>query len=151
MKLTFIENFTLELEDRVLKGTFRELTKEEKKTLKDNRKSIDDVKKESDKLVSKLTLLENKKKSFEDQGQWESVQTINEEIDTVSQEINKTIEVFNDGELMENIFKKRLEISLGGEDKEEILEIGRKYSYQKVMETIERDIEEKRGNDLTAS
>ena len=152
MKFTFIEDFTLEVGDTVvLKGTFKELSKSEMKEQKAKQKELLDMSKEATKLSSRLTFLEQKKNIKEKLGDWKSVEATLEEIHTLTNDINEKLRVLNEGDREEEIYKSRLEMSLGGEQVSNIMDLGEEYGYKRVFDTIQKDIEEKKGNDEKAS
>jgi len=147
MKFTFIQDFTLEVGDKTLTGTFKELSKSETKAHKAKQDELLKLSKETRKYSSRLTFLQQKKEIKEKLEDWAEVDKIFEEMQELTDKLNEAIEVLSDSEQEENIYKSRLDMSLGGDFISEIMELGHEYGYKRVFDTIQKDIQDKEGND----
>ena len=114
MKLQLIHDFELEVEEQTYTATFKDLTKKQIKAI--------------DKLSPTAELKELKK-----------LQRTKGDEDRI-EELLEIIESFS----TEDIYKKRLELSIEGDDKKAIMAIGEIYSYSRVFETIVEDISKRK-------
>jgi len=144
MKLVFIEEFELEVGEESYKGTLRDLTKKERKDNEKKQKKALDLIKKSDKLVKEINSLNSRKEIKEKLNEWSECEKLLLEVDEKHNELEETNSQLENKNFNEDVFKDRLELSLGGDDKKTIMEIGEEYGYQKVFETIQKDIMEKK-------
>ena len=120
MKLQLIHDFELEVDGTTYSGQFKDLTKKQIKTI--------------DKLSPTKELKQLKKLQRQ------------EETPSVLNEMDAILEVIEEYDT-EDIYKKRLELSITGDDKKYILGVGEQYGYSRVFDTIIEDIaERKSGN-----
>lgn len=152
MKLLLQDKFTLEIpkEDGTFEnidGSLRKLLKNEEKQLKLDFKEIEDLTSKGLKLVRKTNKLIAKKERYDKFLTEENVakiDIIDEEIDSLEKEID-TIETAlrakGDSDIQ---IKKRLELSLGAENKERILQLCQTHGYSVVFSAIEEGIAEKK-------
>ena len=117
MQLKLIHDFELEVGEKMYSGTLRDLTKKEVKQIE---------------KLSPTKELKQLKKLEREEG----------DID----EINRLIDIV-EGYDTEKVYKARLDMSLEGKHKDDILQVGEVYGYSRVYQTIIEDIaERKEGN-----
>jgi len=144
MKLKIIDNFTLEVGEDVYVGSFSDLTKKQEKEIT---KTFDKQKKNIDKineLFQKKRRVERKILVFEKNNNWDDVSLSEKKIDSINKDIEGLTVLIGDTPEIEEMFKKRLEISLSGDDAATIMDIAKKYGYERVFKTIIEDIKETR-------
>jgi len=123
-KLNISHYFEIDVGDETYTGEFTDLTK---KQIKETNKLIpDDTLKQLKKLNRKLRLADSEKQRVK----------IEEQIDALE-------EVLKDHDI-DDVYKRRLELSVSGDDKKSILEVGDKYGHKRVFETIIQDISERK-------
>lgn len=142
-KLIFEQNFTLEVGNDKYDGVLHDLTRDQKtsfdkinKQKKDDSFTLSKKAKQVTKLARKIEVKENLQK-------WEEVEALETEKEKLEEEIEKLSEKLSDPKPIEDMFKKRIELSVESDDKDAILDAGKKYGYQNVFQTILQDIEER--------
>lgn len=134
--------------EKELKGTFREYTKEEQINANNKHKALLKKNEEAEKITRSLQRLYRKidiKLKLED---YEAVDKLDDEISKLEDKAEKLgkgvdLDVYNEG------LKERFELCLGGDDKEDILELADRVGYAKVYEKIAEAIQAgkpKKGN-----
>lgn len=132
MKLKLNESFTLEVGDEILKGALVSLTKKQLKTI--NKLSPTKQIKQAQRLSKHIDRLKSIAEVKADIDYLVDIQVNEEELEALNDEI--------ESHDIEDIYKERMNISITGEDKKRIMEIGEMYGYKKVFNTILEDIEE---------
>ncbi len=143
MKLKIVEEFTLEVGEDTYIGTFADLTKKEEKEVtssfsnqKKNIEQMNKLLKQQAKLIRKIDVAEK-------QDKWTKIEKLESEKDVIDAQIDTLTVTIDDETKIEDMFKKRLEFSLGGDDKDNILAVAAKYGYERVFHTILEDLKEK--------
>jgi len=143
MRLEIEKEFSIEVGKDSYSGVFKDLTKKQQKTIF---KKFD-LEKKQEKELRKLrkTYSKNERliKLYESNKELEKAISLEDKNDAISENIEKIFDKLNDDDAIEDMFKSRLELSIFGNDKEDILKIGLNYGYERVYETITRDIREK--------
>lgn len=142
-KLIFEQNFTLEVGDDKFDGVLHDLTKSQKLSFDKINKQKKDDNKALTKLAKQVTKLGRKIDVKEKLEKWEEVEVLEAEKEKVEAEVEVLSEKLSDPKPIEDMFKKRLEMSVESDDKDKILEAGKDYGYQNVFQTILQDIEER--------
>ena len=144
MKLQLQSDFTLEVGSNTYLGTFTELTKKQEKDFTATYKKQNDRAKELNKIVKKVKKLERRIMIAEKLEDWLKIEVLEIDLDKVELEMEAKSAELEDNTNIEDMYKDRLESSIIAEKKEAILDIGKKYGYQKVFDTILKDITEKK-------
>ena len=144
MKLQLQNDFTLEVGSNTYLGTFTELTKKQEKDFTATYKKQNDRAKELNKIVKKVKKLERRIMIAEKLEDWLKIEVLEIDLDKVELEMEAKSAELEDNTNIEDMYKDRLESSIIAEKKEAILDIGKKYGYQKVFDTILKDITEKK-------
>ena len=138
MRFNPAQNFTIEIEDKELKGLLYEPTKAQSKQMADIIKADSVLSKEITKVSNKIELVEAKL----------SKDTTNEKIILELQKLKEELE--NLGEkrdyslMMDEVSKLRIETTMKSDQSKEIIELCEQYGYYQVFECIRTDIEEKK-------
>ncbi len=140
MKLRIQYDFSLEVGDDKYTGTFTDLTKKQIKEVDklSPKKALEDA----GKINAKIARLNAKIDNAKELQEYKKVDTYYAKLDTLEGKLEPllgSIEAFS----IEYVYKARLELSIGGDDKEKILEIADEYGYKRVFETIMKDIADK--------
>jgi len=143
-KIKIVEDFTLEVGDKVYKGTFTDLNKEQKAILKKESKKVKSQMDTLQKLTARVEAVERRVSILEKLEKWDEVLELEKEKEKLTEEQAKLIETIEENDGIESIFKKRLELSIQSDEKEDILQLGKQYGYQNVFNTILEDVEENR-------
>ena len=142
MQLLIKSEFTLEVLDEKYTGTLSDLTKAQSKTFdngyKNERKKAKDLTKFSkkvDKQTRKILIAEKRE-------DWDKVEALEIELDKLELKLDKDTQDLEESTHIEEMFKDRLKTSITSNDKEAILQAGETYGYEKVLQTIMKDIRE---------
>lgn len=144
MKLVFQDDFTLEVGEKSYTGTLRELTKKERKDIESKQKAAITIVKKADALVSKIDVSKKRSELKEKMGEWSEAEKLVLSIEKDTQALAKLNAELSEKDFEEEIFKYRIELSLDGDDKKDILALCDEYSYKRVFETIQKDVLEKK-------
>jgi len=144
MKLTFKETFKIELENgTVIGGTFRDLTKKEKKEIELKFEKDQQLTNKLQKLAKKAKRLSIELKYEDDKSKIKELQKKIFKIEDETEAIQKELESLN---TREEASKIRFNMCVESDKIDDLLEICEQYSYEIVMQTILKDIEEKKQN-----
>jgi len=124
MKLQLQQEFELEIFDKIYTGIFKDLTRKQQK-------EIDDLLPDAE--VRKLNKLNRKLRIAQTE---EDKVKLEEDIEKVQEALAKKD--------TDNFYKKRLELSIFGDDKKDIMRFGDEYNYKMIYEAIRQDIAERR-------
>ena len=144
MKLIFEEEFTLEVGEDKYTGTIRDLTKKERAENKKKQDKPLSLIAKANKLATSIERLEKRIEIKEKLGEWSESEKLLIQIEKKKDDLEKSNIELEGNNFSDEIFKDRLEVSLSGDDKQKILDIGEEYGYQLVFETIQKDIIEKK-------
>jgi len=140
MKLNITEPFELTVGEDTYEGEFAELTKKQSKSIdKDTPK---DTIKENNKVAKKIERIERKienAKNLDDSKLIKSLYSQLDKLEDIQESLLDKIESYS----IEDMYKQRMTLSLSGDDKDAIMTLGETYGYQKVFDTIIRDIRER--------
>jgi len=143
-KIKIAEDFVLEVGDKTYKGTFTDLSKEQKAILKKESKKVKSQMDTLQKLTARVEAVERRISILEKLEKWDEVLELEKEKEKLTEEQAKLIETIEENDGIEAVFKKRLELSIQSDEKEEILQLGEQYGYQNVFNTILEDVEQNR-------
>jgi len=144
MKLTFKETFEIELENgAVIGGTFRDLTKKERKEIEIKFEKDQQLANKLQKLSKKAKRLSIELKYEDDKSKIKEIQKKIFKIEDEAETLQKELESLN---TREETSKIRFNMCVKSDKIGELLEICEQYSYEIVMQTILKDIEEKKQN-----
>ena len=145
MKLVISHPFILETEEgQVYEGLFRDLSKKETKKLNKIAKKSVDLSNKARVLMKKIANNKELSRLSEQTGDSESALEYNKTRIALEDELSLTIDTANDID-DEPVFKKRLDSSIVSEHKDEIFKLGEQFGYELVFNTIQKDIQDKRG------
>lgn len=136
MKLILKEPFTLEVGEDTYSGELVSLTK--KQLAKINKISPNKDIKEVQKLSKRVESIREQYPFLKEDEKLNNLLFI-EDIEAKIEALNGIIEAFD----IEDIYKERMNISIMGEDKKALMELGEMYGYKKVFSTILEDIKER--------
>jgi hypothetical protein len=141
-KLNLSQPFIIETENDDFKGTWRELTKKERKALKKDGESLKDKSKDIQKIlkslddVKELLALAKSDNNFKQAADYQNQKMQMEaQLDDLSNELDAE-------EASEALYKKRLSASIISDDKVAIMKLGEEYGYKVVLDTIMTSIRE---------
>ena len=141
-KLIFEQNFTLEVGKEIYTGTLEDLSKSQKIAFD----KVSKKKKADNKLLAKKQKakerLERKIKINENLEKWEVLEDLENQLETIENELEIMVEKASDPKPIEDMFKKRIEMSVVSDNLDEILVAGEEHGYQNVFQTILQDIED---------
>lgn len=124
------------------KGTFRELTKKELQDFKAKNEAIDKYIKDGQKNIEQIKrthkLIEIKEKTED----WEGVEKLTYELHKLEDSLYKLTDKFDAENERLKLLKERFDVCLGGEQKDEIIELAETYGYDTIMNTITEAIRE---------
>lgn len=143
-KLNFKDEFTLEVGDDVYTGTLLDLDKKQKK---DVNKIGEKAKAKNDELNSQYKQVARLQKNItinEKLNDWTTVKTLQAELEALQDSAEALERELETDTSIERMFKRRMELTLVSDDKDEILAAGERYGYQNVYSTILQDIKETR-------
>lgn len=143
-KLNFKDEFTLEVGDDVYTGTLLDLDKKQKK---DVNKIGEKAKAKNDELNSQYKQVARLQKNItinEKLNDWATVKTLQAELEALQDSAEALERELETDTSIERMFKRRMELTLVSDDKDEILAAGERYGYQNVYSTILQDIKETR-------
>ena len=136
MKFNLSYPFTIEVGENIYKGTLREPTKSETKSMKKILDGFNDILKDVKKIRNKIDVANAKLgKDNQNEKLILDLQKLNEELDLLSAKAD-------DLNIMEATAKMRLELCFVGD--KEIIDLANDYGYTQVFNTIKEDIEEKK-------
>jgi len=143
MRLEIIKDFTLEVGNDSYKGTFKDLTKKQEKEVS---KKFEKAKKQTgslEKLFKEIKRVEKRLAREEETGNFQKIDELEVKIEKLEAEAEKLNTSLEADDLIESMFEERLNLSVGGEDKEAILKVAEEYGYYRVFQTIIEDIRER--------
>ena len=143
MQLLIKSEFTLEVLDEKYTGTLSDLTKAQSKTFDDGYKDERKKAKDLTKLAKKAKKLERKILIAEKREDWDKVEALETEFDKLELKLEKDTQALEESTHIEKMFKNRINTSVLSDDKEAILKAGETYGYEKVLQTILKDIRER--------
>jgi len=144
MKLQISHEFELEFEDKSYTGEFLDLTKKEKKQSKQMFEKQSKIATDLNNQIKKVAKLSRKIEIAEKQENWDNVEKHEKEKDAVEIRVNELSDNLDEISNLEEVYKRRLEVSLKSEDKDEILDLGELYGYERLHNVIAEDIAEKK-------
>jgi len=136
MKFTIDYPFTIEVGDDVYKGTLSEPTKKQSKDMKALSENFIKLGKEAKKIENKIEVL--RARFAKDNTDEKVIEELQKSMALLDDKIEQ-LDGFN---LVEEVSKMRLELCMKGD--KEIMELAREYGYSAVLDTIQKDIEEKK-------
>lgn len=143
-KLNFKDEFTLEVGDDVYTGTLLDLDKKQKKDVNKigavDRGKNDELKD----IYKKISRLQKNIEISEKLDDWDEVKRLQAALEREQDDGEKLEAELGASDSIERMFKKRIELTLVSDDKDEILAAGERYGYQNVYSTILQDIKETR-------
>lgn len=140
-------NFTFTTKDQFgneteFKATFRELTKKELTEFKAKNEAIDKYIKDGQKTIEQIKrtskLIEIKEKTED----WEGVEKLTLEMHKLEDSLYKLTDKFDAESERLKVLKERFELCLGGDNKDDIIELAETYGYDTLMNTITEAIRE---------
>ncbi len=137
MKLKLEFDFDLEVGEDTYSGTFTDLTKKQIKEI--DKMTPAKALKESSKINTKIKRLEEKIANARELSNHNKIDEYYAKLELLE---DKLLPLMNEVDTfdLDNVFKRRLELSIGGDDKAEVLKVGEEYGYQRVFNTIMEDI-----------
>ena len=151
MKLILTQPFTLEIGDteEVISGTLKPLSKQEQK---DFEKTFNKHQKEAKILQKKSVQINRLTKSIEALEKKDiDVEDKREELYKLEDELNADGEKLMELDTNEVTAKKRIEMSVECDNMDRLIELCEIVGYRGILDTIVKDIEEKKGNVKPAS
>ncbi len=144
MKLQIKDEFTLEVGEDTYQATLCDLTKEQEMLFDKMFSKQKSLTKELGKLFKKISRVERKISIAEQSDSWDEVKKLEGVLDVLLSQSAELADKENDNTAIELMYKKRMEVSIEGDDKEALIKIGETYGYARVFETILQDIRETR-------
>jgi hypothetical protein len=141
-KIIFKQTFTLEVGEETYTGTLNDLSKSQKTEFEKISKKVKGETESLQKILLQIEKVDRRIFILEKLDKWDEILELEKEKEVLIEEQSKLISTLNDGKGMDDIFKKRLELSLDSDDKDKILAAGKEYGYQNVFNTILQDIED---------
>jgi len=141
-KIIFKQTFTLEVGEETYTGTLNDLSKSQKTEFEKISKKVKGETESLQKILLQIEKVDRRIFILEKLDKWDEILELEKEKESLIEEQSKIIATLNDGKGMDDIFKKRLELSLDSDDKDKILAAGKEYGYQNVFNTILQDIED---------
>ncbi|RLA73931.1 MAG: hypothetical protein DRG30_05760 [Epsilonproteobacteria bacterium] len=141
MKFLEKEYFELEVGEDIYTGNMIQLSKKQIEAIEKmgNKALLPKI----EKAIRKSRKIERKIEIKEKLNDWESVEKLQDEL-SKHEELVDTLTIEIDKINQDDLYKKRLELSLVSDEKREIMELGKKYSYENVLNTILLDIKERK-------
>jgi len=135
------EYFELEVGEDIYTGNMIQLSKKQIEAIEKmgNKALLPKI----EKAIRKSRKIERKIEIKEKLNDWESVEKLQDEL-SKHEELVDTLTIEIDKINQDDLYKKRLELSLVSDEKREIMELGKKYSYENVLNTILLDIKERK-------
>jgi len=143
-KLLFKQEFELEVGEETYTGVLNDLTKTQKQSFDKTNKQKKDDNKKLQKKVNQLKKIDRKITIKENLEKWDEVEALEAEKEGIETEVEQLTEKLSDPKPIEDMFKKRITMSVESDDIDAILKAGADHGYQNVFQTILKDIEEKR-------
>ena len=143
-KLSFKQEFELEVGEDTYTGVLKELTKEQRKSFEATNKSKKEKTSQLEKKIKQLKKLKRRIEIKEKMEAWADVDTLEAELDTLEVELEERAEEISNPKELEKLYKQRLTLSIESLDLDAILSAGEEHGYQRVFETIIEDISEKK-------
>ncbi len=140
MKLKLQYDFTLEVGEDTYTGTFTDLTKKQVKEV--DKLSPKKALKEANKITPKIARLNDKIDNAEQLEDYKKVAAYHTKLDALEAKLEPLMNEVDTFDI-EDVYKARLQLSIGGDDKAKVLEVGEEYGYKRVFETIMKDIADK--------
>jgi len=140
MKLRLQYDFTLEVGEDTYSGTFIDLTKKQIKEI--DSLSPKKALKEANKITAKVTRLNAKIDNAKELDEPKKIAGYYTKLDALEAKLEPLMDEVDSYDI-EEVYKVRIQLSIGGGDKEKVLEVGEEYGYQRVFDTIMKDIAEK--------
>ena len=140
MKFLEKEYFELEVGENTYTGYMIQLEKKQIESIEKmgNKSILPKI----EKAIRKSRKIERKIEIKEKLNDWAAVEKLQDELSKHEELVDKlNIEI--DKINQDDLYKKRLELSLISDEKKEIMELGEKYFYENVLNTILRDIKER--------
>ena len=141
MKFLEKEYFELEVGEDIYTGNMIQLSKKQIEAIEKmgNKALLPKI----EKAIRKSRKIERKIEIKEKLNDWESVEKLQDEL-SKHEELVDTLTIEIDKINQDDLYKKRLELSLVSDEKREIMDLGKKYSYENVLNTILLDIKERK-------
>jgi len=140
IKILPLHEITLKLPDgTTLKTSFKDLTKKENASVVEKSNTL---KKESAKLSKNINRLKRKIEIAEKMENWAKVEKLEDKLDIDVDKLSEYTESVDDNNILEDLFKTKLELSLIGKDRDKILEEADAIGYQYMYTTIATNVAE---------
>lgn len=128
--------------EKELSGTFRELTKKEQHDFKVKNEAIEKTVKKAQSIIDKLKrnvkMIEIKEKTED----WAGVESLTVENFQLEDDLIKITDKFDVEEERKAIMKTRFVLCLGGENRDEIIELAETYGYEELMSVVAKAVVE---------
>lgn len=128
------------------KGTFRELTKKELAEFKAKNETTSATIKKAQALIEKAKRITKSIEIKEKLEDWASVDELTKDLHKTEDELYKLSDKFDAESERLNMIKERFELCLGGEQKDEIIDLADTYGYDTLMDIITEAIREGKSN-----
>jgi len=128
--------------EKQLSGTFRDFTKQEQNSFKNKNEAVEATIKKAQKIIDSIKrnarFIDIKEKTED----WAGIEKLTVENYKLEDELVKITDKFNADDERRNILKDRFTLCLGGEHKDEIMELADTYGYEELMKVIGEAIAE---------
>ena len=151
MKLKIKHFFTLEHEENgneiEIKGYVRELTKVERKELKSMFKEEESKEKKLQELSRINKKLNIDLKKAEEDMDYAVAKDVNDKLEKLNSDFETIKAELDNADILEKALKARFEKTVISDDKDKLRELAEAYGYELILQTINEDIQAKKGND----
>jgi len=150
-KIQLSHKVKLQIEDDGVKEysvTFRKLKKKEAKALGAESEEIINIVSDAKKVEEQIEMLKTKIESLSALGKNDEVIKTSDRLEKLYKKRDAMDDRFNElggMEAFEDAAKKTLELSLGGDDKESLLEVSEEIGYSTVLTALQEELNEKQG------
>ena len=146
MKLTLLDKWEIELDDGTkLNGEIKRLNKKEKAEIEKKFAKDRKITKDLNKLAIEAQKIERRLKAETDN---EKISKFYDRLDEIQEQGEKLAEQLDKLDTIETTAEYRISTSVQSKNMKELLDICEEYSYDIVLRTILKDVEEKMGNGM---